>query len=211
MPLSRNIILADTETTGLDPENGCEVIEIYATAINCWNLKDHAAGPFHAIIKPQRPEKAEAGALKVVGNLWTEALTNGVDAKTAWEKFTSWCNSINDEGKIMTKPIIFGHNWVNFDRKFCHHHMKEYNCIKKSDYGWEFPWAFEFDTMQIFWMLFENNPDVNDLKLDTWLSKFNLKRKASTHSAEEDVELLKQLFVRSMDFLRRCQGKMRIN
>jgi DNA polymerase III alpha subunit (gram-positive type) len=214
MSNSRPLILLDTETSGLDPnpENGhAEVIELYAKAIQPWDLEDHHAGVFHTYIKPQHPETASAGALAVIGDGWTIAQKEGVESKVAWSQFNKWCESLNPKGGVFTRPIFMAYN-APFDAKFCRYHMLEHKLIKKSDYGWEFPWSFEFDIMNMAFMLFENDPSVSNFKLETILNKFGIKREnPDVHSAAEDVELMAQWVKRAFKFCRECNKRMKIS
>lgn len=208
MSLRRNIIVWDTETSGLDPEDGSEVIELCATAINYWDLADHHAGMFHAYIKPNRPEKAQAGALKVIGDGWARAQDEGLSAKVVWQNYADWVSSINDSRNVYGKPITIAHNAV-FDNKFAKYHMREYGIVKKGNWGYDYPWGFEFCSMNMFWMLCENDPTVENLKLDTFLDRLGNKRaNAKIHNAKEDVLLLADGVKRVMKFTREAQRRM---
>lgn len=210
MANARTIFLIDTETSGLDPESGAEVVEIMAKAIQFWDLEDHHAGSFHTYIKPSRPEKAQAGALAVIGDGWAKAQAEGVDAKVGFQQLLKWIESLNEKGGVMTKPIFMAYN-APFDSKFIKYHCLEHNLIKKSDYGWEFPWAFEFDILNMAFMLFESDSSIPNFKLETILNKFGLKRKnPNVHTAEEDVELMAQWTKRAFKFCRECNKRMRI-
>ena len=208
--VKRNLIIADVETSGLDPEDGCEVVQIYARAINYWDLEDHANGSFHAYIKPRRPEKAQAGALKVIGEGWTKAQNEGLDPEVVWYQFFDWCHSINPTGKASDKPIMFAHN-QDFDRKYIEFHGKENKVVKKSKFGWEYPWAWIFDSMGIAHFIFESDPDMENLKLDTVINKLGLKRaNPDIHDAKEDVDLLTEFVKRAYKYSRACYKKMKI-
>lgn len=210
MSLKRNLIIEDTETSGLDPEDGCEVVEIFAKAINYWDLSDHHAGVFHAYIKPTRPDKAQKGALAVLGDGWAKANDEGLEPKVAWQKYHDWCASVNDGKSTTTRPIKIAHN-MPFDSKFIRAGMKEHKIVTKGNFGWDFPWGFEFDSMSLLYFLFENDPTVDNLKLDTFLQKFGMKRKeGKVHTASEDVLFLADLVTRSMKFLREANRRMTI-
>jgi DNA polymerase III alpha subunit (gram-positive type) len=207
--LKRNLIVFDTETSGLDPEDGCEVVHLYAKAFNYWNLEPHVSGDFEVYIKPQRPEKAEAGALKVIGSLWNKALTEGIHPKIAWKNYLKWVDSVNETNNAYGKPIKIAHN-QDFDSKFTKYHCREYNLVNKSSYGWEYPWGFVFDSMGFAFMLFESDPTLENLKLNTIIDKFNVSRASPEHNAKEDVELLSQFVIRCLKFSRQCFKKLKI-
>lgn len=210
MANKRTIIVLDTETSGLD-ENEQEIVEIYAKALNAWDFEDHHAGTFHAYIKPQFPEKAQARAIEVIGQeAWLKAQNEGALPQVAFQKFLEWAESTNSEGGVMGKPIFMAYN-KDFDSKFIRTHCIKHKLVKKSEWGWEFPWSFEFDVMGVAFMLLENDPSVPNFKLETILNKFGLKRKnPKVHSAQEDVELMAEWLKRAFKFCRECNKRMKI-
>lgn len=206
--ISRNLIIMDLETSGLD-EQEQEIVQIAATAINIHDLSPHHAGSFNCYVKPEKPEKAQAGAIKILGDGWTKAQEEGLDAKVAISKFLEWCHLTNDKKGASYKSILIAHN-KDFDSRFIRHAAISKNLVKKSDWGWEFPWSFEMCNMSFMFSLFESCPDVYDLKLDTALNKLKLQRKGKTHDALEDVELLAQFVVRYLKYQRECAKRMKI-
>jgi DNA polymerase III alpha subunit (gram-positive type) len=208
MANKRNIIVADCETTGLNPEKGCEIVQLSARAINAWNLEDHHAGCFNIILKPQRPDLAEDGALKVIGpKLWDEAQTNGIDPKVGLQQFMSWCEKVNDGKSAYSKPMICGHN-IGFDLTFLNYWMIQYGLIKNRD---DVPWNYApLDTMTVCFLLFEADPMVENMKLDTFLKQIGIARSGQFHDSMEDVNLTTQALVRSMKFFRECRKRMRV-
>lgn len=211
--INRNIICVDVETSGLDPEDGCEIVELYATAINFTDLEPHHAGSFHAIIKPENPDKAQEGALRTIGDLWAKANNEGLQSKAVFKRFLDWCNTVNDGGAKsgMTKPIFIAYN-KDFDSKFIRHACTQHELVKKGKWGWDYPWAFEFDAMGFAYLLFGADPEINDLKLNTMLNYCGLERKnSSVHSAKEDVELMTEWLVRLMSFCREARKRMKID
>lgn len=205
--------MLDTESSGLDYEDGCEITEICAKAINYWDLSDHHAGMFQAYIRPQRPEKAQPGALAVIKDGWTKACDEGLEPKVVWQNFHDWCESVNDQHpSVMGKPIVYAFN-QDHDRRFIIASLKEYKIVKKDpEWGWNMPWAFMFDAMQSFYELFGTSPNVQNLKLDTALDMLGLKRgSGAKHTAQEDVDLFTQMTVRILKFQREAYKRMRVN
>ena len=211
--ISRNLIILDVETSGLDPHDGCEIVELYAKAINFTDLQPHHAGTFHALIKPETPEKAQAKALEVIGPLWAKANNEGLQRKAALKQFLTWCERVNDKGakSMMTKPIFIAYN-KDFDSMFMRAELIRNELIKKSKFGWEVPWGFEFDAMGFAYLMFENDPLVSDLKLNTILNRCGMSRDVSdVHSAKEDVELTAEWLVRLLQFCREARRRMKIS
>ncbi len=210
MGIGRHHIFFDTETTGLNPLAGHEVTSLSAMAINSATLDVHHAGRFNVFIKPQFPEKADKGALKVAGPAFERAMKEGIDPKVAYQQFFDWCKTVNDTKNAYGKPFLWAHN-IGFDTNFVKYWANYYKIAgpspeKMADY----PWFYEFDTAQVLLSLFDTNPQVNDLKLNTALAQAELCRSADTHDSMEDVELMVKFWVRSWKFMRLSQKRMRV-
>jgi DNA polymerase III alpha subunit (gram-positive type) len=210
--ITRNLIVEDTETSGLDYEAGHEVVQICAKAFNHWDFAPHHAGTFHAFIKPQTPELAQAKAISIIGQEnWTKACDEGLEPKVAWQQYYDWAASVNDTKKMKDKPLKFAHN-KDFDQGFICHSLKKYKIVSKGDFGYDWPWGFSFDTMQVGHFLFGSNPDVFDLTLNTMLGQLGMTRAdGKIHTAEEDVQLLSDWLIRCFKFARECNKRMRIS
>jgi DNA polymerase III epsilon subunit-like protein len=87
--------------------------------------------------------------------------------------------------------------------------MKKYNIVKNED---DLPWAphIQLDTMDMFFVLFENDPAIKNFKLDTMASTLGMQRSGSTHDAVEDVAITTQAFRRQMLYFRECRKRMSI-
>lgn len=200
----------DSETSGVIPGHH-EVVQISARAINYYDFSDHHAGKFSVLIKPRYPERASPGALKVIGPIWDKAMAEGISYEVAWTKFYQWIESVNHTGKAFTKPLQCAFN-VGFDSAFAEEAFKELNLATfDKEWGWQYPWSFRFDLMMLFYSLFESDPEITDMKLNTAIAKLGLQRaKADIHDADEDVALSVELLRRTMKFLRSAKKKMRI-
>lgn len=203
----RNYLIVDTETTGLDPESGAEIVQLVAKAINGNDLSDHHSKTLSLLIQPQFPEKAEKRAVEIIGqDLFDNACKNGLHPKVALAKFFEFANSLNFKGKFY-KPVFVAHN-ARFDFKMIYHWAKHYKLAKEES---DVPVDHRlFDTVVLFMSLFENDPKVNTFNLDSWLNRLGMTRASKKHDALEDVMLLSSMFVRSMKFLRLCHSNMRI-
>jgi len=211
MANKRNFIIVDTETTGLDPTQGHEIVQLSAKAINAWDLTEHHAGTFNAYIKPQNPELASPEAIEKIGDVWTKATQEGLQPKVVFEEFVKWVESVNDNNNWYSRPTLVAHN-MSFDMKFIEYWFQHYKVLTLNDKGeLDIPWSrITLDTVNILFSIFESDASVSDMKLDTFLEKMGLTRKSDTHDALEDVELLSQIFVRSLKFLRECRKRMRV-
>lgn len=206
MANQRNFVIFDLETSGLHPEEGAEIVQLAASVINSWDFKPHSCGKIELIFKPQTPETAQPGAIKVIGeDLWNRALTTGIDPKVGLETFFKLIDDANQLGKAFSKPILVGHN-INFDMRFITHYAAKHKVLTT-----EPPWFTTMDTMTQMLALFESDPAVTRFTLDNSASVMGLARATKNHDAVEDVALTEQIFIRQMEFFRKCRQKMKIN
>lgn len=204
----RNFIIYDTETTGLDPHDGAEILQISACAVNCNSLELHYAGRFNMFIKPENLQKASQKALEVAKQSFETAQVDGVPLKIALKKFLDWCSEVNPSGKAISKPIRVGHN-EGFDYKFLDFYIRQLKMVKKMD---DLPWSNQtLDTLDMAFLLFENDNTTERYNLDVLCEKFGIKRESKSHDAAEDVELCRVLFVRMMNGFRQMTKKIKIN
>jgi DNA polymerase III epsilon subunit-like protein len=127
--LNNNILcVVDTETTGLIAGHH-DIIEVCVLPLNSMLEPDPNIIPFHADLRPKRPENIDLAALKIQPRHYVidmddvaqnkdkiiDATLKGLDAYDAAELFVDWVQRLNlrDYKRIM--PLA--HNWV-FDRAF---------------------------------------------------------------------------------------------
>jgi len=203
----RPYLVLDTETTGLNPDDGHEITQLSALALNATNLKIHPAGKFNVFIKPQKPELASPEAIAVAEASWKKANESGVHPKVAAQKFMDWAASLNPKGTSIYKPIFSGWN-VPFDLKFVNHLLTTTGVAKTEK---ERPYHYNsVDVMTMYFALLESHPDIRDNRMDTVMKAFGMTRKSESHDAMEDVELCAELLQRGLSFFRRCQKSMKI-
>lgn len=206
MPIKRHIVILDTETTGLRPDHN-EMTQISAMALNSWDLSPHHAGKFNVWLKPQFPDRAEAGALRVARRAWDTANAEGVHPKMALEKLLAWLRSVNDEKHVGGRPYLVGHN-VQFDIDFLNYWMMYYKIVETKK---GLPWAnTTINTAVLAMVLFEGDPEVRDLTLDSVAARFGIPRTGIDHDAREDVDITAQIFTRSMKFFRYAAPRFKI-
>jgi len=212
MANQRNFVVLDTETTGLSPTSGHEIVTINAIAIHRATLKKHHAGEFSVMIKPEKPELAEAKAIEILGPTWKESQEKGVSRKLALQKLIDFINEANEENKVWTKPILVGHN-IAFDRRFLEYYWLSDNIIKTLDDGDDLPYSHHsIDTHDFAFALWESDPSVENFKLDTLLRQFKMQRKDTKHhNSKEDVELTAKIFVSFLQFFREVNKRLAIS
>lgn len=102
-------IVFDTETTGMDPDEGDRIVEIGAVElINHLPSGKH----YHVYINPERDIPAEAVAVHGITNDMVK------DKPLFNQEFTNFLDFIGDDSKLVA------HN-ASFDMKFVNHHLRE--------------------------------------------------------------------------------------
>ena len=206
MSNKRNWLVIDIETSGLDFDQN-EIVQLSGKALNASNFDDHHGGEFNVYIKPERPELASKEALAVIGPVWDKALKDGIKAEVAFTKFMDWVISCNDTKNVWGKPLICGHNIIDFDGPFIEHTCKKLKLVKDRN---DFPWSWKFDTLITSIAMFDANPNVNSYSLDAMCNLLGIKRTSQYHNAMEDVKLEVELLRRSMAFFRKAQKRLMI-
>jgi len=164
----REIVL-DTETTGMDPEEGHRLIEI-----GCVELENHlpTGRTYHQYINPERDVPAEAVA---VHGLTEEFLK---DKPTAGEVIADFLDFISEDSKLVI------HN-AEFDMKFLNAEIKMFG----------FPsldWKRVIDTLGMARKKFPGSP----ANLDALCRRFSIDNSNRTlHGALLDSELLAEVYL----------------
>lgn len=113
MPTPLDFVVLDVETTGLDPTQGHDVIEIGAQKIHGRDV----VGEFVSLVKPSRPLPADVVAFHAQNGI-TQALLDaeGKDADAVVPELVDFIGP----------AVIVGHN-VQFDLGFINEHLKRLN------------------------------------------------------------------------------------
>lgn len=199
MANNKNFVVFDLETSGLDPKDGAEIVQISAVALKYSDYSEIENGRFDILIKPQKPEKASPDAIKVIGeDLWNRAKSDGLHPKVGIRKFKEFLDSVNQTKKFWTSPVLVGFNIVNFDIPFLKHQMLEYKIISEKD---DLPWSnMQIDMFPLMFCIFGRDGLKNN-KMDTYAEIIGLKRATANHDAAEDVDITKKMFQRYMNFM----------
>lgn len=210
MANDRHYMVMDTETSGLYPEKGHEIVQLCATAVNCYTLEKHPAGSFSVLIKPQNPDKADPKAIEVIGkDLWDRAQKEGLEPKVAYDRFLKWCANINVKKSFWEKPMFVGFN-LKFDVPFINFMLKKNGLYPEDEI--KLPWSVNYlDLYHILYVLCETDPDVKNFKLDTFLQLLGLSRASENHDAVEDVQLTADVLIRTLKFFRKLRGRISFN
>lgn len=109
-----DIILIDTETTGLRTRDGFEAIQIAAVRLDGTSLAEKAF--FESLIKPKRPEKWSEASAKVHG-LKLENLKDAPEAKEVADGFLKSMYAPDEQDKRAQVAMLAAHN-AKFDWDF---------------------------------------------------------------------------------------------
>lgn len=113
--LNGNLLVAiDTETTGLIA-GFHDILQLALVPVSPDLTPSREYMPFNMIIQPKRPENADDTAGKVSKTRLVDAITNGIEAWTAVDRFRDWFESLRlPPGK---KIVPLGANF-QFDHSF---------------------------------------------------------------------------------------------
>jgi len=198
-PLQRNFLVYDLETSGRDFKEGAEIVQIGATVLKYSDYSFHPVGNFVQLIKPQNPEKAEQGAIDVIGkDLWEKAQAEGEHPKVVLRKFREYMDSVNMKNKYWTAPIRVGFNNNSFDDPFLEYMMIKYKVMKNRD---DMSWAyFSMDLLPLLCTVFGKD-NLPNQKLDTFLELLGMSRDTEFHDGAEDAQKTAMMFQRYMRFM----------
>jgi DNA polymerase III epsilon subunit-like protein len=215
----KDIIVLDFETTSADPLR-TQPVQIAAVAIHGRKLEIKPNSEFESLIQPlwgpKTCEKAgvdelQDGAVAVHGK--TKAmLKKAPSLKSVWSNFSEYVNEHNYKKTAWFAPIAAGHNIRGFDmpivNRICNDEPWGYGpSDKKGTKQKLFHPINLIDTMDIMFLLFENDKEVNSLSNDRLVRGHMGYSKGSAHDAMSDVHMTAELLIRTMKWLRTKASK----
>jgi len=168
--LSQTIVVLDTETTGLYPDNGDEIIELAAEKI----VNGQVFEKFHAFIKPTAVVSPEASA--VHGLTEEFLLENGELGEIVFPRFHDF----------IIDCVLVGHNVRRFDHPFIAKHFNRH--------GLAVPANFIFDTLDVA----RSRLKLPNYKLGTVAAHFGITTDGA-HRAGRDVEITRQVLLKFLE------------
>jgi DNA polymerase III epsilon subunit-like protein len=180
IPTAPVLCYFDFETTGLDPDEGAEPIEIAAICVDTSQPGLPEIGRFPArLMRVEYPENAHPRALQV-NNKTIEEVMAGEDPQLVFTQFVLWCLQMSGQrGRIM----LGGHN-VKFDIKFLRWAFNKY--LPGKDFEMIFDHHEVCSHSVFFFKHVLTKRSVKKSSLVTATSMYNLPH--SAHEAMGDVE-----------------------
>lgn len=215
----KDYIVYDFETTSANPMR-TQPVQIAALAINGRTLEIKPDSEFESLIKPVFDEEEcealgidalQAGAVKVHGKT-KEILKNAPSLKSVWANFEEYVCQYNYKGKSnFTAPVSVGYNIKGFDNKItqricCEEPWKLGPGNKRGD-ATIFNSIYSIDVLDLMFILFENNRDVNSLSFDNLVRGYMGANADNAHDAMVDVRQTADLFCRTMRLLRKTASR----
>jgi len=109
----------------------------------------------------------EDGALRATGQTREEIATYP-ETKVVWPTFVQWVSKHNKKNNVYTAPIPAGYNIIGYDmhivRKYCKKYKTEWDEERQDQKL--FSQVYKFDVLDHIWYWFENNPDLEKLKIE---------------------------------------------
>lgn len=131
----------------------------------------------------------------------------GINQKEAWQAFTSYCNKYNKKKSFWGAPIAAGHNIINYDMVIVNRMCRLYGPLdNKSKNPILFHGRDKVDLLNLAFLWFENNKELENYKLDTLRDYFGLSREGA-HNAVKDVEDTALIISRFLKFHRNLAAK----
>ncbi|MHB8918675.1 MAG: 3'-5' exonuclease [Desulfocucumaceae bacterium] len=165
------LVVLDTETTGLRPQAGDEIISIGACCIENNQITSEM---FHRLVNPNRPISPFITELTGIND---EMVANAED----------FCSVMNDFLEFLKDSLIIGHS-IDFDVNFMNYKLKPYNFRVNN---------FHIDTGMISRAL---NPHLKIHTLDSLLSNLDIEPEGR-HTALGDALLTAGVFIKFFERL----------
>ena len=174
-PLDRlACVVFDTETTGVEPEHGDEIVWIAGVRVR--NGRVLGSGVFDALVRPRRPIPAASSAIHGIRDADVASSAPIEDILPRFHQFTG-------------QSVLVGHN-ADFDMQFIH--MQEAACGVRFDRP-------VLDTLLLSMVLYPHTAE-HSLEALAWRLGVTVNER---HTAPGDAQLTAEIFVRLLPALRR--------
>lgn len=197
-----NFCVFDYETTAANP-NKAQIWQIGAVIINRNSLK--ITDTFKAEMKPMDMDNIEEGALQATG-ITREKLLTFPETSVIWPTFVNWVTKHNKKKSVYTAPIPSGYNIIGYDmpitRRYCQMFKTAWDEERQDQKL--FSQVYKFDILDHIWYWFENNPDLEKLKIEYLLEYLGAPESviAGSHDALNDTTNIAKVVIRLLKLAR---------
>lgn len=196
-----HLCVFDYETGGRNPET-CEITKIGAQILDR-NLR--VIDEFNANLKPENLDAVEDDALRIT-RLTREQLETFPETAIVWQAFVDFVNKHNKKNSVYTAPIPAGYNIINYDMVLTRRYCKKYKTSWDDSRNDQklFSQVYKFDILDHMWFWFENNSEIENLKLTTILEYMGARQEdiAEAHDALQDVKNTTNIILRLLKMQR---------
>lgn len=202
--IAKYCCVLDFETTGLDPHEGAEPIELAAIMLELETLTEVSRFPAR-LIRIEHPELASQAALDVNKKTLKQLEEHGEDPKVVFAEFIIWASKYLDPTENTlpnykrTRIILAGHN-VKFDINFLKHSLKKYtkqvnqNSLSLYDYIFDYHDICTFSIGYSLKVLLEKSMSKGSLTNFTEYYNIPHDPHQAMSDVEATVEVLRKLF-----------------
>lgn len=159
-----NFCFFDLETTAASP-TVAQITQVGAVIVHRNSLK--IIDEFKANMKPPDMDSIEDGALQATG-MTREQIAGFPETSVVWPLFVNWVKKHNKKNSVYTAPIPGGYNIIGYDmpiiRTYCKKYKTEWDESRQDQKL--FSQVYKFDILDHIWYWFENNPDLEKLKIE---------------------------------------------
>jgi DNA polymerase III epsilon subunit-like protein len=209
------IVCFDLESSGVLVEEN-EIVQIAALAIDPHSLEIIPESKFESLMKPTVIFSGSKNEIKSkwdkcwkawdVNKKTMEELEKAPLPEHVWKAFSDYVKKYNIGG-YAGRPIPAGHNIQGFDLLWVDSLCRRYKMADKQGKQQLFNTRTILDTLNLTFLWFENNTELNDYKMDTLREYFGIHEEG--HDALVDVKTTAEILIRFMKLHRHYAPKVK--
>jgi len=156
-------------------------------------------------MKPEDMDAIEDGALQATG-FTREQISTFADTSVVWPTFVNWVNKHNKKASVYNAPIPAGYNIIGYDmpiiRRYCEKYKTAWDETRRDQKL--FSQVYKFDILDHIWYWFENNPDLEKLKIEYLLEYLGAPKEIieGSHDAINDTKNIAKVMIRLLKLSR---------
>lgn len=217
----RDYIIYDFETTSKYARS-TQPVQIAAVVVHGRKLEIKPGSEFQSLIRPvfDIEECKRLGldpltddAIAIHGKT-KEMLETAPTLDAVWKNFTEYVKQYNNKGSSFTAPIAVGYNSKNYDDvitdRICTKAPYALGPVNKEGKQDLFNNIHSLDVLDLMFMFFENNPDVNSLSADNLVRGHMGYAKGTAHDAMSDVIMTAEVFCQAMKSIRYMASRKKL-